>query len=176
MEGVREEIGTSDDQIPSCYPNRFFSTVATLSSMISLTVTPVRLAAMRSLVATLLASTAFAAPPLQLQKFLASDGSSRDQLGSAVAIDGSFALVGAPFEASRGDSSGGAYVYSLESGEQIHKLVADDGAAGDRFGLAIALHENFAVVGAPGVESGRGAVYLFELETGNLRGTGRINH
>jgi hypothetical protein len=54
-------------------------------------------------------------------------------------------------------------------GDQLHKLLADDGAADDWFGSAVAMSGNWIVVGAhrdddAGSESG--AVYLFDTTTG----------
>jgi hypothetical protein len=59
-------------------------------------------------------------------------------------------------------------------------LVGADGAAKDGFGLAVAIDGDTAVVGAPGVRSGRGAVYVFDrvgnvwTQTGKLTATNTL--
>ena len=45
------------------------------------------------------------------------------------------------------------------------KLLAPDGAAGDKFGLAVAVHRDYALVGAPN-HSGGGSAYVFNAHTG----------
>ena len=64
-------------------------------------------------------------------RFTASDGAGGDQFGSAVAVDGGTAVVGAPQDDDNGDNSGSAYVFTRQplSGEwsQPIKLTASDG-------------------------------------------------
>ncbi len=83
--------------------------------------------------------------------------------GHAVAVDGDWAVVGAPGESW---SRGAAYLFERSaSGWQLRaRLVASDGAAEDFFGAAVALGNGVVMVGAPnaGDESaGTGKVYLF---------------
>lgn len=86
--------------------------------------------------------------------------------GTAVALSGERLAVGAE----RADGNAGAAYLFLRSGtawNQEARLVAEDAAAGDRFGRALALNDEMLVVGAPfeaGAVAGgfaRGAVYLF---------------
>jgi hypothetical protein len=103
---------------------------------------------------------------------LAGDGAPGDQFGSAVALDGDTAIVGAN-EKQIGASvgQGAAYVF-VRSGtawaQQGPALLASDGAQNDVFGSAVALSGNTAVVGAnnhghslPGNLNGGGAAYVF---------------
>ena len=83
-------------------------------------------------------------------KLTASDGAADDQLGWAVSVSGSTALVGAPGDDDRGASSGSAYIY-VRSGtkwSQQARITAATGAAGDRFGETVSLSGNTALVGA----------------------------
>ncbi len=82
-------------------------------------------------------------------KLLASDGAAADWYGHSVAIDGSTALVGAASDDDNGnDESGSAYVYDVATGQELAKLLASDGAENDRFGRALAVDGNTAIVGA----------------------------
>ncbi len=89
----------------------------------------------------------------------ANDGAPSDGFGSAMAVDGQTMLVGA---ASSGDV-GAAYVFRREGSTwtQAAKLAGAESAEGDRFGGAVALAGDFAVIGAPGAGERLGAAYIF---------------
>ena len=92
-------------------------------------------------------------------KLTAGDGAAHDSFGSAVSIDGDYAVVGAPDH----DSSGAAYIYQHEGSvwsEQI-KLTAGGGASSGHFGKAVSISGDTVVVGAPDENESRGAVYVF---------------
>lgn len=103
-------------------------------------------------------------------ELLASDAAADDELGTAAALDARtgtwIAALGAPLDDDRGDASGSVHVFRLEQGAWLHeaKLVAPEGAAGDRFGAALALAGDTLAVGArqadhAGAESG--SVWIF---------------
>ena len=85
-------------------------------------------------------------------RFTASDGADSDQFGSAVAVDGGTAVVGAPQDDDNGDNSGSAYVFTRHplSGiwGQKAKLTASDRDANDYFGSSVAVRGGTIVVGA----------------------------
>ncbi len=93
------------------------------------------------------------------------------QFGSAVAVDGPWAVIGA-----RGEDggSGSLYVYQQhdETWQQYARLKAGDGGLDDLFGAAVAVYDNLLIAGAPrAMASGlgdAGAVYLFEFDAGRL--------
>ena len=100
-------------------------------------------------------------------------GASADEVdegfGTSVAIDSGRALVGARLEDSAGSDSGAAYLFDVATGQQLFRLIANDAAAGDRFGTYVAIYHGIAVVGAPGDDDygeGSGAAYLFDVATG----------
>jgi hypothetical protein len=99
----------------------------------------------------------------QEQKLMASDGQSKDHLGMSVAIDGDTAVVGAN---SANSNQGVAYVFtrSANAWTQQQKLVADDLTAKAQFGISVAINGAIVVVGAHGMDTDRGAAYVF---TGN---------
>lgn len=74
-----------------------------------------------------------------------------DRFGHAIAVDGSWMLVGAPGESVEGSRSGAVYAYRFERGTWQLKqaLVPTSRDAGDRFGASIDLSGGSAIVGAP---------------------------
>jgi len=114
------------------------------------------------------------APWILEEKLAPSDSASGDLFGSAVALstDGSRALVGAPGK--RG-GIGAAYVFIRSGGSGAsfwhgaswaqQELMVTDPTRGDLFGSSVALNDNgtAALIGAPGVNGGRGAVFYFVL-------------
>ena len=103
------------------------------------------------------------------QKVTASDGTTNSYFGSAAALNGSTALIGAD-----GDNSfqGAAYLFTKSNGSwnEGQKLTASDGLPGDEFGYRVALADHTLLVGAftatvGGVVS-QGAAYLFTQSNG----------
>ena len=75
----------------------------------------------------------------ELHKLVASDAAFFDVFGSTVAIGGSHALVGAGLDDDMGADSGSVYLFDVSTGQQVRKLNPSDGAAGDYFGVSIAV-------------------------------------
>jgi len=102
---------------------------------------------------------------LQLFKLLPTDGAAGDQFGNAVAISGTVAIVGAPYDADSGADSGAAYLFDTTTGLQITKLAPTDASAGKQFGASVAIDGGTVIVGAPydaELGSDAGAAYLFD--------------
>ncbi|QDU65828.1 PQQ-binding-like beta-propeller repeat protein [Engelhardtia mirabilis] len=85
--------------------------------------------------------------------------------GHAVAIDGGLAIVGAPIASGVLPNAGQAFMFDAVSGSLVLELLADDPETGDRFGLAVAISGQRAVVGAPDdlVGAGSGSTYLYDV-------------
>ncbi len=106
-------------------------------------------------------------------KLTASDGAAEDYFGVSVALSGTSALIGAVLDdAPAGNESGSAYVFigSDDNWSQQAKLTAQDAASDDRFGFAVAIHEDIALIGAylddtPGGINA-GSSYVFVRENG----------
>ncbi len=106
---------------------------------------------------------------IEQAELLASDGEANAYFGKSVAINGDYAIVGAPYSNGLGLYSGVAYIYKREGDiwtEQV-KLLASDGEANDYFGESVAINGDYAVVGAAGnddlgAESGSAYVYKRE--------------
>jgi len=102
----------------------------------------------------------------QQAKLLASDGAAGNHFGYFVRLDGDTAIVGANWDDDNGNKSGSAYVFTRTgtTWTQQQKLLASDGAEGDRFGGSIAVSGDTALIGAyydddNGVDSG--SMYIF---------------
>jgi len=111
-----------------------------------------------------------AASGMEVLKLTASDGENGDTFGGSVDIDGDLAIVGAPGDSNEnGFKSGAAYIFDITTGEELIKLIAEDGQDLDFFGTSVAISGNLAVVGAnfaDGHVVDSGAVYVFDLTTG----------
>jgi hypothetical protein len=100
----------------------------------------------------------------QQARLTQSEGSHDDRFGTSIAINGNTAVVGAVFDdVGTNNDQGSAYVF-VRSGNGWtfqSKLVATDGASGDRFGWRVAISGDTIVVGANGDDSARGSAYVF---------------
>jgi len=98
--------------------------------------------------------------PTQQAKLVAADGAPGDLLGSAVAVSGDTAVLGAY---NRNAGQGAVYVFTRAgtAWSQQQELVAADGSAGDQFGRSVAIDGDTAVACAPGKSNFLGAVYVF---------------
>lgn len=102
-------------------------------------------------------------------KLTAKDGAEGDLFGISVAIDGDTILVGADLNDEKAEKAGAVYAYAFD-GKQWHheaKLMADDGAHTDIFGVRVALFGNTALISArrddiEGVGKDAGSAYIFE--------------
>jgi len=105
----------------------------------------------------------------QVFKLLPSDGARRDSFGQDVAISGTTTIVGAINNDDNGDNSGSAYIFDAATGQQVFKLLPNDGAAEDWFGFSVAIDGDIAVIGAPQDDdngSASGSAYIFDATTG----------
>ena len=97
-------------------------------------------------------TTATQSPLVEAARLVAYDGDNREHFGFAVAVDGNTLAVGSS-NATVGshDDQGAVYVYVRIGGEWTlqAKLTAEDGAADDQFGYAVALRGDLIVAGAP---------------------------
>ncbi|HWR01416.1 MAG TPA: YDG domain-containing protein, partial [Chlorobaculum sp.] len=90
---------------------------------------------------------------------------SGSQFGTSVALNSSYALIGAP-----GNAGGDAYLYNFSTwswrdlattgGQPVTGL-----ASGSQFGTSVALNSSYALIGAPGA-AGTGDAYLYNLSGG----------
>lgn len=121
----------------------------------------------------------------QAQKIVIADGVENDQLGSALAVEGNTALIGAMW---REGQHGVVYVYDGSGGtwNPVQQLSAPDVnpympppdlglPPTDNFGMTLALKNGAALVGASNVtigdNAGQGAAYLFRKSSGAFTST-----
>jgi outer membrane protein assembly factor BamB len=105
----------------------------------------------------------------QLSKLTASDAAAQDGFGLSVAADGGYLLVGAPGDDDVGSASGSVYLFDLNTGQELLKMTASDGAPFDNFGATVAIHGQYAVISSPRDDDGgqdSGSVYVFDVNTG----------
>jgi FG-GAP repeat len=98
----------------------------------------------------------------QQQKLTADDAAEGDLFGIDVAVHGDTVVVGTARRNGSSDLSGAAYVFVRDTDgmwSQQQKLLANDVAAGDRFGNTVAIEGETVVVGAWGVSTG--SAYVF---------------
>jgi len=97
-----------------------------------------------------IASPVWAQTQSEIQKLLASAGAARGQFGISVAVDGDTAVIGVSADDDNGGDSGSVYVFTRDAGvwTKQQKLAASDGAAGDLFGVSVAVDGDTAVIGA----------------------------
>ncbi|MCK7593971.1 putative Ig domain-containing protein [Pseudomarimonas salicorniae] len=103
----------------------------------------------------------------QYQRVTAIDGAFNDQFGSAVALKGSLALIGAPADDVGGvPDQGSGYVFQKNgpTWQQMTRLNPADGAQGDQFGSALAITEFAWAISAPFARQQRGAIYTYKLD------------
>ena len=90
-------------------------------------------------------------------------GVASDALGRSVAISGRNVLVGA---SGYNGSRGAVYVFDLVTGGLLGRMdLGGSGVATDDFGWSVAVEGNLAFIGALGASGGKGAGYLFNIET-----------
>lgn len=103
-------------------------------------------------------------------KLSPSDGATNDNFGQSIAMSENKVIVGAPWTDDLGLNSGSIYTFIKSntawiSATEDTKTFATDGLSNDNFGIAIALSEDYMLVGASNkseVDFGAGAAYLFK--------------
>ncbi len=83
--------------------------------------------------------------------------------GSSSSISGDTIIVGAPFDYALGAESGAAHLFreNRTGWEEVIKLTASDGAAGDLFGASLSVSGDIAFISAPD-QNVPGTVYIFD--------------
>eukprot|EP01084_Bolivina_argentea_P047682 87886_1 len=105
----------------------------------------------------------------EVTKLIASDGTDNDYFGYSVSLAPPFAIIGARGDDnSNGIDAGSAYIYENDnngSWNEVRKLIASDGAAGDQFGMSVSIAPPFALIGAyrddnsNGIDAGSAYIY-----------------
>jgi len=104
----------------------------------------------------------------KLRTLTADDTSGFADFGRGISVDGEFALIGAPMLGGQG----AAYLFNIETGEQIRKF-SSPSPPGGNFGFRVNLKGNLALIGDPfhsveGRGTAVGSAYLYDVTTGDL--------
>mmetsp|Transcript_20199 Transcript_20199/g.36658 ORF Transcript_20199/g.36658 Transcript_20199/m.36658 type:complete len:496 (+) Transcript_20199:60-1547(+) len=106
------------------------------------------------------ATGAISSPWTQMAKLVASDGEKGNQFGNAVALTPDFVVIGAC--GSSEEDNGAVYVFNSHNNnwsEEV-KLVPPT-TASSLFGYSVAAAGNTIIVGAPGTNNKKGAIFVF---------------
>ncbi|MHC4445137.1 MAG: choice-of-anchor D domain-containing protein [Planctomycetota bacterium] len=102
-------------------------------------------------------------------KLVPPTGSGNGYFGWSVSISGDTVIVGARNDDDKGSGAGAAYIFVRDPAtgawSEQQKLLASDGAAGDRFGVSVCVDGDTAIVGAEredenGTDSGSAYVFV----------------
>lgn len=103
----------------------------------------------------------------ELAALSASNESTGARFGWSVALCGNFGLVGAPVgDSDTSFNTGSAYLFDLETGNELYVLGAAVPSASAGFGSSVSLGSGYAVIGAPRdneAGSEAGAAYVFDM-------------
>jgi hypothetical protein len=90
-------------------------------------------------------------PWLEVTRIFAFDARASDHFGSSVALEGTSAVIGAPFYDADAADSGSAYLYALRDGTwtDIARFERDGGVTRDALGASVAISGATIVAGAP---------------------------
>lgn len=115
--------------------------------------------------------------PTGSQRLMPSDFEGGERFGSAVALQGDTAVVGAY---SQNNFRGSVYIYTRngDTWSESKKLISSDGVAFDQFGTQVALDGDTLVVASPYADaysySWHGKVYIFERNAGGPNNWGQV--
>jgi len=103
----------------------------------------------------------------------ADDAAQDDEFGNAVSLNGTTLAVSAWRDDDNGDNSGSAYLFNADPassrfGDQLIKLIPNDGEEDDQFGWSLSLSDGIVVVGSLFDEDNgpvSGSAYLFDADS-----------
>ncbi|MBO9490284.1 hypothetical protein J7384_07915 [Endozoicomonas sp. G2_1] len=110
----------------------------------------------------------------QRQIITAPDAQAGDAFGQSIALSEHHLVIGAPRSDTLGKDSGAAYIYKREKNSWRFqtKITANDGVAGDLFGVSAAIDSNTILIGADLHDEkadNAGAVYAYVLDDNQWR-------
>jgi len=88
-----------------------------------------------------------------------SEGGANDQFGSSLSFDGTYCIVGVPFDdTSAGNDAGSAWIFVRPGRQWLQrvKVLDPEAATGDRFGSSVFIQGDTAIVGVPGDDTTAG--------------------
>jgi len=95
-----------------------------------------------------------------------------ERFGISLAIDGDYIVVGAPASSEVGNLTGSVYVFDVQTGVQLHRIIPAGSAARDTVGASVDIDDGVIAIGAPFYDrpglGGSGIVYLYDAASGTL--------
>ncbi|PLW81184.1 hypothetical protein CWI75_17275 [Kineobactrum sediminis] len=112
----------------------------------------------------------------QPQLLVRAEPQARQAFGSAVALAGDIAAVGAPGNDGPTEDAGAIFLYQRsDNGWQENGMLSlENVGVGAGLGYAVAVEDGWLAAGASGIQSGRGAVYLYREEGGAWQEQARL--
>ncbi len=97
------------------------------------------------------------------------DATAYGYFGTSVSVSGDTAVIGAWGDGDAADDAGAAYIYRIDGGEWIReaKLIGSFPTEGRRFGIAVSIDGDTAVIGAShddDVDNNAGSAYVFRRD------------
>jgi len=106
---------------------------------------------------------------VQIAKLFPDDRAANDEFGSSVTIENGIIAVGAYADDDNGHNSGSVYLFNTSTGDQIAKILPNDGEQNDHFAWSVAIENDLLAVGALWDDdngSQSGSVYIFDVRSG----------
>ncbi len=106
-----------------------------------------------------------------IRSFYNPDPEARDEFGTAVALSGNLALIGAQYEGGVAEEEGAAYLFDVTTGALLHEFHPQFASEQAWFGNAVTFVNGYPVVGSPNADAGAdnaGAVHLYDPVSGAL--------
>ena len=114
----------------------------------------------------------------ELRKILPDDGDPGDHFGEAISFcpdSCGTLIIGAHVDDDAGGNAGSAYIFRMDKNgkwQQEQKLLASDADGNDRFGTSVAIHGDYAIIGATNDDDAcknnqlceSGAAYIFRYD------------
>ena len=102
----------------------------------------------------------------EIQRIVSADIDIGDVFGSALAISGDYAIIGACYDDENGSNSGSAYIFYNNLGvwEQEYKIIPPNGQANDFFALTVAMAGDYVFILVLGENNYTGSVDVYLKE------------
>lgn len=113
----------------------------------------------------------------EITKITASDAADSDLFGNSVAISGSTAVVGAPFNDDDGSDSGSAYIFDKDQGGvnnwgEVKKIHGSNIGLFSNFGISVGISGDTVIAGLPNRNAG--LAFIFERDEGGVDNWGEV--
>jgi len=108
------------------------------------------------------------AAPVEVRMLAADDNTNLSDFGYPIDISGNTAVVGAPGSNPGVVDAGAAYIFDVNTGQQLFKVVAQDLVRDQAFGSSVAIQGDTLIIGADGDDDNgeqSGSAYVYDAVT-----------